>query len=85
MKIFIYKTIFATMCLLILYQLTIGRKIADYENKLINLTTDQGRELIRNKIRDEIKKGIEKDQILKPEDRKILKQFITKIQNELNE
>ena len=48
-------------------------------------TTDQGRELIRNKIRDEIKKGIEKDQILKPEDREILKQFITKIQNELNE
>ena len=85
MKIFIYKTIFATMCLLILYQLTIGRKIADYEHKLINLTTDQGRELIRNKIRDEIKKGIEKDQILKPEDREILKQFITKIQNELNE
>ena len=85
MKIFIYKTIFATMCLLILYQLTIGRKIADYEHKLINLTTDQGRELIRNKIRDEIKKGIEKDQILKTEDREILKQFITKIQNELNE
>ena len=85
MKIFIYKTIFATMCLLILYQLTIGRKIADYEHKLINLTTDQGRELIRNKIRDEIKKAIEKDQILKPEDREILKQFITKIQNELNE
>ena len=85
MKIFIYKTIFVAMCLLILYQLTIGRKIADYEHKLINLTTDQGRELIRNKIRDEIKKGIEKDQILKTEDREILKQFITKIQNELNE
>ena len=84
MKIFIYKTIFATMCLLILYQLTIGRKIADYEHKLINLTTDQGRELIRNKIRDEIKKGIEKDQILKPEDREILKKFISKIQEELS-
>ena len=85
MKIFIFKTIFATMCIFILYQFTIGRKIADYEHKLSNLTNDQGRELIRNKIRDEIKKGIEKDQILKPEDREILKQFITKIQNELNE
>ena len=73
------------MCLLILYQFTIGRKITYYEHKLINLTNDQGRELIRNKIRDEIKKGIEKDQILKPEDREILKQLITKIQNELNE
>ena len=31
------------------------------------------------------KKATEKDQILKPEDRKILKKFIIKIQNELNE
>ena len=85
MKIFIYKTIFAAMCILILYQFTIGRKIADYEHKLSNLTSDQGRELIRNKIRDEMKKGIAKDQILKPEDREILKKFITKIQKELNE
>ena len=85
MKIFIYKTIFASICVLMLYLFTIGRKIADYERRLSNLTNDQGRELIRNKIRDEIKKGIEKDQILKPEDREILKQFITKIQNELNE
>ncbi len=85
MKIFIYKAIFATMCLLILYQFTIGRKIADYEQKFRNLTTDQGREHIKNKIRSELKKGIEKDQILKPEDREIIKQFITKIQSELNE
>jgi|TARA_B100001971_G_scaffold5586_1_gene4674 hypothetical protein len=85
MKIFIYKTIFVAMCLLILYQLTIGRKIADYEHKLRNLTTEQGKELIKNKIRSELKKGIEKDQILKPEDREIIKQFITKIQSELNE
>ncbi len=41
MKIFIYKTIFVAMCLLILYQLTIGRKIADYKHKLRNLTTEQ--------------------------------------------
>ena len=85
MKIFIYKTIFATMCILILYQFTIGRKIADYEHKLSNLTNDQGREQIRNKIRNELKKGIERDHILKPEDRKILKEFINKIQDELNE
>jgi|TARA_B100001964_G_C14234092_1_gene601568 hypothetical protein len=49
------------------------------------LTSDQGREKIRNKIRDELKKDVNKDQILKPEDRELLKKFITKIQNELNE
>ena len=85
MKIFIYKTIFATLCLFILYQLTLGEKIDNYEHSLRNLTNDQGRELIRNKIRGELKKAIVKDQILKPEDREILKQFIAKIQNELSQ
>ena len=85
MKIFVYKTIFVIICVFILYQFTIGNKINYYEHQLNILTSDQGREKIRNKIRDELKKGINKDQILKPEDRELLKKFITKIQNELNE
>ena len=85
MKIFIYKTIFILIGIYILYMFTIGIKINSYERSLKNLTTDQGRELIRNKIRNELKKANEKDQILKPEDREILKKFITKIQNELSQ
>ena len=57
----------------------------DNEHALKNLTNDQGREMIRNKVRNELKKATEKDQILKPEDREILKKFIIKIQDELNE
>ena len=85
MKIFIYKTIFILIGIYILYMFTICIKINSYERSLKNLTTDQGRELIRNKIRNELKKATEKDQILKPEDREILKKFITKIQNELSQ
>ena len=85
MKIFVYKTIFVLMGIYILYQFTIGIKISSYERNLKNLTNDQGRELIRNKIRNELKKANEKDQILNPEDRKILKKFILKIQNELSQ
>ena len=84
MKIFIYKTIFVLICVYILYQFTIGIKISSYEQNLKNFTNDQGREQIRNKVRDELKKAISKDQILKAEDKKLLKEFITKIQNELN-
>ena len=62
-----------------------NHKIKYYEHKLINLTSDQGREKIKNKVRVELKKGVDKDQILEPEDRELLKKFITKIQNELNE
>ena len=84
MKIFVYKTIFVLVGIYVLYQFTIGTKIESYERYLKNFTNDQGREQIRNKIRDELKKANSKDQILKIEDRKLLKEFITKIQNELN-
>ena len=84
MKIFIYKTIFVLIGVYILYQFTIGIKISSYERNLKNFTNDQGREQIRNKIRDELRKAISKDQILETEDKKLLKEFMTKIQNELN-
>tara|TARA_B100000749_G_scaffold201882_1_gene157461 strand:- start:36 stop:293 length:258 start_codon:yes stop_codon:yes gene_type:complete len=84
MKIFVYKTIFVLVGIYVLYQFTFGTKIESYERYLKNFTNDQGREQIRNKIRDELRKANSKDQILKIEDRKLLKEFITKIQNELN-
>ena len=85
MKIFIYKTIFVTICIFFLYQLTIGKKINFYENQIKNLTNDQGRDNIRNKLRAEIKKANEKDKILNEEDRKIINKFLDKIRNELNQ
>ena len=84
MKIFVYKTIFVFVCAFLLYQFTIGKKIQYYEHQFNNLTTDQGREDIRNKIREEIKRANEKDKILNSEDREILKTFINKITEELN-
>ena len=84
MKIFIYKTVFVLICVYVLYQFTIGIKISSYEQNLKNFTNDQGREQIRNKVREELRKAISKDQILKAEDKKLLKEFIAKIQNELN-
>ena len=85
MKIFVYKTIFALVGIFILYQFTIGKKISYYEHHLRNLKNDQGRELIRNKVRDELIKATEKEQILDLKDREILKKFIIKIQSELSQ
>ncbi len=79
------KLFLSLIYVFILYQFTLVSKINYYEHQLNILTSDQGREKIRNKIRDELKKDVNKDQILKPEDRELLKKFITKIQNELNE
>ncbi len=84
MKIFIYKSLFILIGVYILYQLTIGMTVNKYENKLNYLTNDQGREIIRNKLRNELIKANSKDQIFNPNDKKIIKEFILKIQNELN-
>ena len=84
MKIFIYKTIFVLLGLYLLYTFTIGKKIEYYEYKFKNLTTDQGRENIRDKIREEIRKANEKEKILNQEDKELINKFINKIQNELN-
>ena len=85
MKIFVYKTIFILIGIYILYQFTIGKKINYYDYHIKNLANDQGRELIRNKIRNELKKATERDQILDLEDRELLRKFITKIQSELSQ
>ena len=85
MKIFVYKTIFILIGIYILYQFTIGKKINYYDYHIKNLTNDQGRELIRNKFRNELKKAVERDQILDFEDRELLRKFITKIQSELSQ
>ena len=72
-------------CVYLLFQFTLGSKISYLQKNLNSLSNDQGRELIRDKIRDEIKRATEKDQILKPQDRELLKKFISKIQDELSD
>tara|TARA_Y100000590_G_scaffold467270_1_gene645626 strand:+ start:1426 stop:1641 length:216 start_codon:yes stop_codon:yes gene_type:complete len=69
----------------LLFQFTIGNKVGYYESQFKNLTNDQGRESIKNKIREELRKGINKDQLLNPEDKELINKFISKIQKELNE
>ena len=76
MKIFVYKTIFVLVGIYVLYQFTFGIKIESYERYLKNFTNDQGREQIRNKIRDELRKANSKDQILRKEDKKLLKEWL---------
>ena len=84
MKIFIYKTLFVFICLFLLYKFTIDAKISEYEKKFELLQSDYGREILREKIRKEVKKSLEKDTILSPEDNALLKKLIIKLKNELN-
>ena len=84
MRIFIYKTLFVFLCILIVYKMTIGSLVSDFEGKLDNLSSKENILIIKEKIREEINSSIEKDQILNKEDAILIKKFLNKIKDEIN-
>ena len=85
MKIFVYKTLFVMVCVLILFQLTIGAKIKELKNEIGNFKSQENISFVKEKIRDELKNATEKDNYLTPEDAKLINDFINKIKKELSE
>ena len=55
------------------------------QNKLLSLNNKENIELIKDKIRLEIKKGLLKDKIINEEDKVLFYKFYMKIKNEFQE
>lgn len=70
--------------LFILFQLTVGSLINEFKSEVSNLQTKEKIFTVKNKIREELKKANQKEKILNENDAKLLKTFIKKITNELN-
>tara|TARA_B100000780_G_C20912041_1_gene363141 strand:- start:227 stop:487 length:261 start_codon:yes stop_codon:yes gene_type:complete len=83
MKIFIYKILTAFILVLILYKLTIGHTLKLLEVKINNLNSKESAELVKTKMRDEIKNALNKDRYLNKEDAFLIKSFLDKIKEEL--
>ena len=85
MKIFIYKTSIVIISIYLLFQFTICQALKNYESKVENLLYNkQGREQIVEKIKKEIKRANEKENLFTTEERELLSNFINKIQKELS-
>ena len=85
MKIFIYKTSIVIISIYLLFQFTIGQALKNYESKVESLLYNkQGREQILGKIKKEIKKANEKENLFTTEEKELLSNFINKIQKELS-
>jgi|TARA_B110000211_G_C14033445_1_gene533295 hypothetical protein len=69
---------------LIVYKITIGNLVSEFEGKLDNLSSKENLLIIKEKIRGEISNSIEKDQILNKEDAILIKKFLNKIKDEIN-
>jgi hypothetical protein len=84
MRIFFYKFIIVIVGLFILYQLTIGYTIKKIQQKFYSINVKEQSEFIKDKLREEIKNTLKKDEILTKEDAILIKKFYLKILSEIN-
>ena len=84
MKLFIYKTLFVFLCVFLLFHLTIGVKIKQLNNELESLQSKENIEVIKNKLREELRNAVSKENYLSADDVKLINAFINKIKGELS-
>jgi len=84
MKIFIYKAILAAFLIIIVFEFTFGKRIDVLTQNIDKFSNKQGRMELLEKIRKEMRNGLEKESILKKDDRILIKKFLNKITSEIN-
>tara|TARA_B100000029_G_scaffold516124_1_gene627054 strand:+ start:209 stop:466 length:258 start_codon:yes stop_codon:yes gene_type:complete len=83
MKIFVYKTLFVFVCIFVVFQLTVGAKIREISYEIEKIRSKENIERIKNKLRDELRNAINKENYLSKEDAELINNFINKIKTEL--
>ena len=87
LKTFFIKLISITFAIIIVINVTYNLILADKLesiNSLLQLNKKENIELVKNKIRLEIEKGIKKDKILNEEDKILLYKLYKKLRNEFS-
>ena len=84
MKIFIYKTLIIFVCIFVIFQLTLGAKINQLNNELEKFKSQKNINNMKNKLRDELKNAVSKENYLSSEDAKLINDFINKLKKELS-
>ena len=84
MRPFIYKVIIVTIIFIIGFEFTIGKRIDPLVKNLDKFSDSQGRKELVEKLRKEMRKGLEKEYMLNTEDRVLLYNFFNKLRTEIN-
>lgn len=87
-KFFLIKLFAISLAIILIINVifnTIFADKLDFLNKLMSLNNKQNIQILKNKLRKEIKNGLSKERILNEEDKKLIIQIINKIKNELKE
>ena len=81
MRIFIYKLLITLAGIYILFQLTIGLFVKEVKKNISEFSSSENISIFKDKIREEIKNGVEKEKILNEIGLVLLKKFIEKIKS----
>ena len=84
MRNYIYKVIIATIALIIVFEITIGRKFNQIEEISNNFLTKEGRKATINSLKNEMSKATKKENYLTENERVLINEFVSKIKKELN-
>ena len=84
MRSFIYKSLIVAIILVIDFEFTIGKRIDPLVKNIDRFSDEQGRKELINKLRKEMNKGLEKENMLNEEDRILIYNFINKLKSEIN-
>ena len=87
-KKFIIKLVAVTFAIIVVINVTYNLIFADKLeniNKILLLNKKENIESVKDKIRSELKRGLEKDQILNKEDKLLIYKFYLKIKNEFKD
>ena len=84
MRKFLIRTIIIIAAVFFLYQFTIGSEISNLKNTLTSYSDKGKREMIKEKLKDEMKKGIQKENYFDEEEKVLISKFLKKILKELD-
>ncbi len=85
MKIFIYKSIIVFFLLIIAFHVTVNYKLRSYEKELKSFSSEENKEKYKNKIKDEMRKAIKKENYFTVEEKNLINDFLQKIKKELKD
>lgn len=84
MKIFIYKVLVAAFIFVIVFEITIGNQIKKFNQKFDYYLSSESIENFKIKLKSEITKANKKENILDPDERILIRDFIDKIKKEIS-
>ena len=84
MKIFLYKLLISLVAFYILFELTVGYRLDYIENFVNTFNDDNQRIIMKEKLKDELRKAIKKENYFTEDEKYLITNFIKKIQNELS-